>query len=517
MVKPFEEQEVLARIENHLKLRKLQINLQQEVVKHKLAKEKIRQQHEYMQQVVNSLDHPFYVIDTSNYQIELANSFMHKLGFKPQMTCHVLTHKNPKPCTSKNDPCPLEVIKNTKKSTTLEHTHFDLKGNPINVEVHGFPILDENGDVTKMIEYSLDITERKIAERKRNQQNKLLQEKNEQLNKFTIQLKELQKEKLYLLNQSYGHFVPHQFLNLLGKEDITDIQLGDQTEQNMTILFADIREFTSLSETMSPQDNFNFINAFLGRMEPVISAHYGFIDKYIGDAIMALFYNADDAIKAGIAMLKALADYNTTRGRPGRPIIKIGIGINTGSLMLGIVGSKNRMAGTVISDAVNTAARLESLTKVYHTSLIISEASYKDLTNKDNIRLIDMVKVKGKSKYVKIFEVFTADSASIKINKSATLKQFEQAVFLYNNQNFTKAQKLFLSFHNDATAEVYIQRCQKFLNINTSSRWEEIAAVVKWTPNLLIHNDLIDEQHKELFVRIEDLIMSFGNGESEHM
>jgi len=340
-----------------------------------------------------------------------------------------------------------------------------------------------------------------------------LEIKNRQLETYAIQLKESQKEKLYQLNQAYGRFVPRQFLSLLEKEHITDIQLGDQAEQKMTILFADIREFTTLSETMNPQENFNFINAFLGKMEPVITKHYGFIDKYIGDAIMALFTSVDDAIRAGIDMLKTLTDYNKTRGRPNRPIIKIGIGINTGSLMLGIIGGKNRMEGTVISDAVNIASRLENLTKIYHTPLLISEASYLKSTDASqyHIRLLDQVKVKGKSDSVKVFEVFNADSTEMIAAKLDTLKQFEQAVNLYQQQSFVKAQELFQICMFDETAAVYAQRCQKFLNVNTSTRWEEIAAIVHWSPELSVNHELIDKQHQELFIRMKDLIMSIGN------
>jgi len=194
-----------------LNLRKLQKNLQQKIVEHELAEEKIQQQHQFLQQVINSLEHPFYVINTTNYQIELANSFMHKLGFQPQITCHALTHNNPKPCTGESDPCPLEEVKRTKKPVVLEHIHFDKEGNPINVEVHGFPIFDKDGKLTKMIEYSLNITKRKLAEQKLNQQNEQLKEKNEQLNAFALQLKAIQKEKLYKLNKAYGYFVPRQF------------------------------------------------------------------------------------------------------------------------------------------------------------------------------------------------------------------------------------------------------------------------------------------------------------------
>jgi two-component system sensor histidine kinase ChiS len=138
------------------------------------------------------------------------------------------------------------------------------------------------------------------------------------------------------LNIASGRFVPHKFLQLLNKESIIDVALGDNVQQEMSIVFSDIRDFTTLSESMTPEDNFKFINAYLSRMESAIVENNGFIDKYIGDAIMALFSgSADDAVKAGIAMLHRLADYNQYRANSGDVPIKIGIGINTGSLMLG--------------------------------------------------------------------------------------------------------------------------------------------------------------------------------------
>ncbi len=165
----------------------------------------------------------------------------------------------------------------------------------------------------------------------------------------------------------------------MDKKSVIDINLGEQIEKEMTILFTDIREFTTLSETMTPQETFNFINSFFSKMEPIIRQYDGFIDKYIGDAIMALFCQVDDAVQAGIGMLKALTDYNTTRGCPERPPIKIGI--NTGLLRLGTVGAQNRMDSTVISDAVNLASRVEQLTKTYGSSLLITKRTYMRLTD----------------------------------------------------------------------------------------------------------------------------------------
>ncbi len=239
-------------------------------------------------------------------------------------------------------------------------------------------------------------------------QNKELHSKNVKLEQLTQELAEAQKEKLFQLNKAYERFVPRTFLSLLGKQSITDINLGDQIEKEMTILFADIRGFTSISEEMTPQDNFDFINNYFGQMEPIILQYQGIIDKYIGDAIMALFPNcADDAINAGIAMLKTLVEYNKILKRAGLPSLQIGIGIHTGPLMLGTIGGQIRMDGTVISDAVNIAARIESLTKTYHTPLLISEASYLGLSDmtKYIVQKLDRVKVKGKSKYINIFEV----------------------------------------------------------------------------------------------------------------
>ncbi|HEY9848465.1 MAG TPA: AAA family ATPase [Leptolyngbyaceae cyanobacterium] len=222
--------------------------------------------------------------------------------------------------------------------------------------------------------------------------------------------------RLAQLNKAYERFVPNQFLQFLNKSSIIDVELGDQVQLEMSVLFSDIRDFTTLSESMTPEDNFRFINSYLSRMEPVINENNGFIDKYIGDAIMALFSGeADNAVKAGIAMLHCLVEYNQNRVNSGYEAIQIGIGINTGSLMLGTVGGQNRMDGTVISDAVNVASRVESLTKNYGVSLLITQSTYSRLKNPSQyaIRTLDTVKVKGKSEAVTVYEVFDCDPLEI--------------------------------------------------------------------------------------------------------
>ena len=273
------------------------------------------------------------------------------------------------------------------------------------------------------------------------------------------------------LNQAYERFVPRQFLQFLNKKSIVEVQLGDNVEQEMSVLFSDIRSFTTLSETMTPEQNFQFINAYLSRMEPVIINNYGFIDKYIGDAIMALFSgSADDAVKAGISMLHKLSEYNATRDRLNRPPIHIGIGINTGKLMLGTIGSYSRMDSTVISDAVNLASRVENLTKNYGVALLITHHTFLRLYNPNQyaIRVIDRVQVKGKSEWVTVFEVFDADPLEIREGKIATKQIFEQGWIEYHQENFTSASLLFQycleQNPQDQVAQIYLERCQQQIN-----------------------------------------------------
>jgi class 3 adenylate cyclase len=274
------------------------------------------------------------------------------------------------------------------------------------------------------------------------------------------------------LNKAYFRFVPRQFLQFLDKESIVEVELGDQVQKEMSVLFADIRDFTSMSENMTPTENFKFINSYLSRMEPAINENHGFVDKYIGDGIMALFSGgADDAVKAGIAMLQRLAEYNQCRVQKGYPLIRIGIGINTGSLMLGTVGGHSRMDGTVISDTVNLASRIEGLTKNYGVSLLISHQTFEQLqdANQYALRTIGQAKVKGKSAVVTVYEVFDGDSPEIREGKLVTKIEFEQALLLYERGSFNEAVQRFqdvLSINpKDTVAQIYLEACQDVLHI----------------------------------------------------
>lgn len=319
------------------------------------------------------------------------------------------------------------------------------------IEVWATPIYDERKNIVYAIAAFQDITQRQEVETERCQFTNELQKALAAAEKLT---------------DAYGRFVPHEFLHFLGYESILEVKLGAQVQKEMSVLFSDIRDFTSLSETMNPEENFQFINAYLSRMEPAITQNFGFIDKYIGDAIMALFDgSADDAVKAGIAMLEELYEYNISRNRPDSPPLQIGIGINTGSLMLGTVGGQSRMDSTVISDAVNLASRVENLTKEYGVSMLITQHTFIELNDFYDLRLIDRVTVKGKSQMVTVYEVFAADPPELRQKKVETKTLFEQALVLYNSDRCVEATRFFsgcLQINpTDNVAQIYMQRCLK--------------------------------------------------------
>lgn len=286
---------------------------------------------------------------------------------------------------------------------------------------------------------------------------------------------------------AYSRFVPKEFLSKLDKEDIADVELGDNTEMTMSILFSDIRNFTTLSEQMTPEENFNFINSYLKVIGPVIRRHHGFIDKYIGDAVMALFdKSADDAVRGAIGMLRKLVEYNEGRKQAGYVPIRIGIGINTGSLMIGTIGERGRMEGTVISDAVNLASRIEGMTKTYGVSLLISDQTFRSLEDpsKYYIRKIDRVKASGKIEPVTLWEVFDSDPPDIINYKLDIAMIFEEAVSFYLSNQFEEAQELFqdclVRNPQDKTAQFYRDRCRLYIKMGVDENWDGIARIITY-------------------------------------
>lgn len=267
------------------------------------------------------------------------------------------------------------------------------------------------------------------------------------------------------LSQASSRFVPYDLLKLLEKDNITEVILGDHVSTHMSVMFSDIRGFTTLSEKMNPQENFSFVNSYLNRISPIIREHAGFIVKYLGDGMMAVFpQSAADCVDAGIAKLRMLEEYNIERVARGHLPLQIGIGINHGAMMLGMVGESGRLQGDVLSDAVNIAARLEGLTKLFGVSFIASESTIKNLSNveKYKIRALGQSNVRGKKNAVSLYEIFDADPPEKLEAKLRTKELFERGVAEFMNQNYADASDSFKSvleqFSGDDTARYYYKR-----------------------------------------------------------
>ena len=271
-----------------------------------------------------------------------------------------------------------------------------------------------------------------------------------------------------LENPSVSSFIPREFLSILNKRSVDELKLGDHTEQEMTIFFSDIRQFTELSEDLSTEESFAFINSYLSRIVPEITKNGGFVDKYIGDAILALFPRsdgADMAVRTAIAIQEKIQEYNGHRAKCNYRPLSMGIGIHTGALIVGVVGTVERMQSTVISDAVNLASRVESLTKSFRIPLAISEATFKKLEDPGSYqyRFVGKVRVKGKQEPVSIFEIFDGVDEKIQQKKIKANRFFEQGMFLYYQKKYTEAlqdfRKVLEYLPDDGASAFYIDNC----------------------------------------------------------
>ena len=282
-----------------------------------------------------------------------------------------------------------------------------------------------------------------------------------------------------ILMTTFEKFVPQNFLVKVAKEGIKSIEVGNAELTRISILFSDIRGFTSLSEKMTPNELLRFMNAYFGRMNVPIHHHQGFIDKFIGDGILALFEHeshqnngAFRAIQAAIAMQKEIQVYNQHRDRMGYSPLQIGIGIHTGNAIIGIVGSKSRMDSTVIGDSVNLASRLEGLTKIYDAKIIVSSETWKSLDEEEmkqlTFRELDYLTVKGREEPITIFEVLEGEIQDVFEQKKQILDLYYEGLILFREQNYEQAQSYFEScleiLTKDVPCEIYQKRCRECIH-----------------------------------------------------
>ena len=241
-------------------------------------------------------------------------------------------------------------------------------------------------------------------------------------------------------------FVPREFLQLLARKTLRDVRLGDHVERQMTVFFTDIRSFTNLSESMSPRDNFKFLASFLRNVTPIIRQAGGFVDKYLGDGVLALFPGEPaQAVLAATQVQRQITRYNFGRRQAGYRQVRVGIGLHYGTLMLGTIGTADQMQTTVISDAVNVASRLEGMTKTFDINVVVSGAIVAALPADHPFKLrgLGSVTAKGKSESVEVFECFDTDADELAALKTSLMPQWDAAMEAFREGKLIRAGRVF--------------------------------------------------------------------------
>lgn len=277
---------------------------------------------------------------------------------------------------------------------------------------------------------------------------------------------------------------------------VEEIQAGrDPTKfepvlRNLAILFCDIREFTSLTEVLNPYEKQTFLNQYFTMMTHPIVKNGGEVDKIMGDCVMGIFPDGDSAVRAAIDMRLQLQDFNGKMFKIGQPKIRNGIGIAKGEVMMGNFGSFEKLDRTVIGEAVNISARLESKTKMYNLEVVVTEDVIKDLKpGSKHYRWIDNVQVKGSTRHLKLYEIYGHQPEEVRAYKDATRDLLEKALTIYFQKGFKDAQRLFRAMYEqvpphrhlpndlmDNILRYYISHCDAWIN-DPNGTWELIE---KW-------------------------------------
>lgn len=290
--------------------------------------------------------------------------------------------------------------------------------------------------------------------------------------------------RLQALTRSYSRFVPFEFLELLERASIEAVLPADHVRLEMTIMFVDVRDFTATSESLGAERAFTLLNEYLQAMEPEISACHGFINQYLGDGFIALFHSgADNAVTAAIGMGRALADLNANRIVLGEPALRIGIGINSGELMLGAIGGEQRLDSNVVGDAVNLASRVEGLTKLYGATCVVTDATVSKLIEPARyaLRELDRVVVVGRTTPVRIYELLDLAPADQCKAKLATAADFQCGMAWYRDGDFGAAAAAFArclkACADDRAATLYVQRCAELAQNTPTDGWHGITVL----------------------------------------
>lgn len=283
------------------------------------------------------------------------------------------------------------------------------------------------------------------------------------------------------VKNAFQYYMTSSVVNEVLK-DPEKLKLGGD-KKVLSVLFSDIRNFTTISEQMSPESLVQFLNEYLTVMTDIVFRHDGVLDKYMGDAIMSIYGAPMDqadhplrACKTALEMMQALKKLHLVWEERGLPKMNIGIGISTGPMVVGNMGSERRFDFTVMGDTVNLGSRLEAINKVYGTNVIISEDTYDGVRNEMVCRELDLVKVKGKERPAKIYELMAEKGRDGRYEKLAA--GFGLALGLYREMKWDDAisafQKVFEIRPNDLTSKMYIKRCRTLAQSPPPSDWNGV-------------------------------------------
>jgi class 3 adenylate cyclase len=274
--------------------------------------------------------------------------------------------------------------------------------------------------------------------------------------------------------------VPTDFINAIGRQSILEVKLGDHIKQDMTVMFCDIRSYSLMSEGMTAEQNFSFINEYLKRVGPVIQKNNGFINHYFGDGFIALFKDTpENAVKAAIQIMEEINLYNVERLSTGNKPIAVGFGLHKGPVMMGIIGDDQRHDANVLSDAVNISSRLEGLTKLFGSNIVLSDSLYQAINADEfQFRFLGRIKVKGKEDVMGVYEMFSADDSKMKELKQKTLDVFNKGLTDYFAKRFAEAalslRQTLDANPDDLSAKRYLQNSARFMVEGVHTTWDGV-------------------------------------------
>lgn len=280
-------------------------------------------------------------------------------------------------------------------------------------------------------------------------------------------INDVYKEKENLIkktNLEYEKYVPKQFLKFLGKNSILELELGNQVQKEVTTMFCDIRNSTATSSTLSLEDNFNYINSYLKVVSPLVRKHGGFVDKYLGDGILAVFMKAENAMECAVQIVKAIEQKN--KSSVATPSMDVGISLNTGEVVFGVVGEEERKSPTIISDTVNLASKMENINKFFHTKIIFSKRTLNSLRNEYPLsyRFIGTLTLEDKD-YLSMFECLDSYDKRTREKLESVKVTFEQGVRYYNLGKYHNAKENFQLVlkraREDRVAYMYYNKCEQ--------------------------------------------------------